>query len=172
MEPWLYFSSACQGVSELRQNSVFYQNHLQWWRSQVPIPAGGTLEHTGFMYLFKWNMYNQMPWPSQGSVSSRVFRKRNIPNFLVPLSLTRTLSLILKVKIPPLSSPLLFVFFPKCWGAPRSVRLAANPWKVADWLCSPLNVIKEGCPEVCVCAICTCKSACAQGVYAGCVSLF
>lgn len=60
MELWFYLSSAYQGVSELRQKTIFYMKTTcgeggGWAQT----PAGGGLEHVDFVYLFKWNMSSQ-----------------------------------------------------------------------------------------------------------------
>lgn len=54
MELWFYLSSAYQGVSELRQKTIFYMKTTcgeggGWAQT----PAGGGLEHVDFVYLFK-----------------------------------------------------------------------------------------------------------------------
>ena len=105
----------CQRVSELRQKSVFY--------IETTCSEGGC-RFTSQLAV-DWNMWtsctclneictSECPWHSPRSVSSGAFGKRNIHNFLLSLLSPIILSLILKVKIPPLSSPLLFVFSPKC----------------------------------------------------------
>lgn len=89
-----------------------------------------------------WNMWTSCtclneicPAKSWGSICLRVQWEKH-----VQLSFA-TVSFILKVKIPPPFSPSTHSSsFPQsAWGAPGSVRLAANPWKVGDWLCSPFK---------------------------------
>lgn len=119
MEPWLHLSSGLvRGHGTSNGTLYFTSRPPPCKRSQVHIPAGGCLEQTDFMYLLN-NMYSitKSLDPALALCPIQPFRKMNIPNFLLALSLALGLPLILRVKIAPpcfFSSPFrLFFFSPK-----------------------------------------------------------
>ena len=114
-----------------------------------PPAAGGGRRFTSQLVV-DWNMWtsctclneictNECPGTSQARSPAELSAKETSTTFSCPF---------FRLSFYPWSwrsrfllfLPLYCSSFPQsAWGAPRSVRLAANPWKVADWLCSPFE---------------------------------
>lgn len=110
--------------------SNWLPDHLWQERSRVQIPAGGRWEHVNFMELLSWDTVCR----ETCSPPSWSFRNRNHHSALLEVFYHRAS----RSRLLPFLSH--FSSFPQsAWGAPRSVSLAANPWKVADWLCPPFD---------------------------------